>query len=50
LMLPLLLTLVHEHGQEISRLSSPSEVHGAHIRKSDGSSPSTLSRLLCITL
>src|SRR2546428_8053736 len=33
-MLPLLLTLLHEHGQEISRLPSPSDVHGAHIGKS----------------
>src|SRR5881409_4001498 len=31
---PLLLTLVHEHGQEISRLPRPSDVHGAHISKS----------------
>src|SRR5205809_498910 len=36
-MLPLLLTLVHEHGQEISRLPRPSDVHCAHIRKSDDS-------------
>jgi hypothetical protein len=32
---PLLLTLVHKHGQEIARLPRPSEVHGAHISKSD---------------
>jgi hypothetical protein len=36
-MLPLLLTLMHEHGQEISRLPSSSDMHGAHIRKSDDS-------------
>jgi hypothetical protein len=36
-MLPLLLTLVHEDGQKISRLPSPSDVHGAHIGKSDDS-------------
>jgi len=34
-MLPLLLTRIHEHGQEISRLPRPSDVHGAHISKSD---------------
>ena len=32
---PRLLTLVHKHGQEIARLPRPSEVHGAHISKSD---------------
>jgi hypothetical protein len=37
LRLPLVLTLVHEHGHEISRLPSPSDGHGAHIRKSDDS-------------
>src|SRR5712671_2175171 len=36
-MLQLLLTLVHEHGQEIARLPRPSHVHGAHIGKSDDS-------------
>jgi len=36
-MLLLLLTLVHEDGQEISRLPSPSDVYGAHIGKSDDS-------------
>src|SRR5262249_51376070 len=36
-MLPLLLTLVHKHGQKLSRLPRPSDVHGAHISKSDDS-------------
>jgi len=30
-----LLTLVHKYGQEIARLPRPSEVHDAHISKSD---------------
>jgi len=34
-MLPLMLTMVHEHGQELSRLPSPSDVPCAHISKSD---------------
>jgi len=36
-MLQLLLTMVHEPCQEISRLPRPAEVHGAHISKSDDS-------------
>jgi len=36
-MLQRLLALVHEHGQEISRLPRPSHVRGAHISKSDDS-------------
>src|SRR4030095_13732402 len=34
-LLQLMLTMVHEHCQELSRLPRPSYVHGAHIEKSD---------------
>jgi hypothetical protein len=48
-MLPLLLTLVHEHGHEISRLPRLADVRAVHISKSDDSDNACTKIGRCVT-